>query len=78
VAVGARTGGRKARHVFQIQKSGKGPCTYRTVFRFRVNKLRKAVRSRNRRLLVRVNSSYKGTQQLTGDRAPSVLKRVIR
>jgi len=48
------------------------------VFRFRVNKLRKAVRSRSRRLLVRVNSSYKGTRQLTGDRAPSVLKRVIR
>jgi hypothetical protein len=78
VAVGARTGGRKARHVFQIQKSGKGPCTYRTVFRFRVKKLKRSVHSPSRRLLVRVNSSYKGTKQLTGDRAPSVLKRVIR
>ena len=78
VAVGARTGGRRARHVFRIQRSGEGRCTYRTVFRFRVAKLRRAVRSRGRRLLVRVNASYKGSHELQGDRAPSVLERVVR
>lgn len=78
VAVGVRTGGRGARHAFRIQRSGKGPCTYRTVFRFRVGKLRRAVRPRGRRLLLRVNSSYKGSDVLEADKAPSVLKRAIR
>lgn len=78
VAVGIRIGGKKARRTFQIQMSGKAPCTYRTVFRVKVRKLKKAVRSRRKRLLVRVNTNYKGSGLLEPDRAPSVLKRAIR
>lgn len=78
VAVGARTGARRARHVFRIQASGEGRCTYTTVFRFRVQRLRQPVRARRKRLLVRVAASYKGSSRLRGDRAPSVLRRVIR
>ncbi|MGI8946262.1 MAG: hypothetical protein ACR2GL_08510 [Thermoleophilaceae bacterium] len=43
-----------------------------------MGKLKRSVRARRRRLLVRVNASYKGSRQLRGDRAPSLLKRVIR
>lgn len=74
IAVGVELGGRKGRRLLRLR----GRCTQTMTFRFRVAKLKKKVRSRERRLLVRTRASYKGSKQLEGDRAPSVLRRVIR
>lgn len=75
IAVGVRSGGRRrARRMIRVNSR----CRYAATLRFAVRRLPRRLRSRDRRLLVRVAVSYRGTSKIVPARPPSSLRRVIR